>query len=121
LIRERAGRGDLAGGLLILTWDEGSSDDRCCRLAADGHIVTILAGGEARPTPRWRVENVTELQAPLNLGRISTPRGLMRPRCAGVGCLVTFSGGGAARVMGFTPRASPAAPGIVVSVRPASA
>jgi phosphatidylinositol-3-phosphatase len=36
-------------GLLILTWDEGSSDDGCCRLAAGGHIVTILAGGEARP------------------------------------------------------------------------
>ncbi len=35
-------------GLLILTWDEGSSDDGCCRLASGGHIVTILAGGEAR-------------------------------------------------------------------------
>ena len=31
-------------GLLILTWDEGSSDDGCCRLAAGGHIATILAG-----------------------------------------------------------------------------
>jgi phosphatidylinositol-3-phosphatase len=36
-------------GLMILTWDEGSSNDGCCRLAAGGHIVTILAGGEARP------------------------------------------------------------------------
>ena len=35
-------------GLLILTWDEGSSDDGCCRLAAGGHIPTILAGGLAR-------------------------------------------------------------------------
>jgi phosphatidylinositol-3-phosphatase len=35
-------------GLLFLTWDEGSSDDRCCRLAAGGHIVTIVAGGGAR-------------------------------------------------------------------------
>ena len=31
-------------GLLILTWDEGSSDDGCCRLATGGHIATILAG-----------------------------------------------------------------------------
>ena len=35
-------------GLLFLTWDEGSSDDGCCRLASGGHIVTILAGGAAR-------------------------------------------------------------------------
>ena len=36
-------------GLLILTWDEGSSDDGCCRLASGGHIVTIFAGPGARP------------------------------------------------------------------------
>lgn len=35
-------------GLLILTWDEGSSDNPCCRLASGGHIATILAGGAAR-------------------------------------------------------------------------
>ncbi len=35
-------------GLLILTWDEGASDDGCCRLASGGHIVTILAGADAR-------------------------------------------------------------------------
>jgi phosphatidylinositol-3-phosphatase len=35
-------------GLLILTWDEGSSDDGCCGLARGGHIVTILAGAGAR-------------------------------------------------------------------------
>jgi hypothetical protein len=35
-------------GLLILTWDEGSSDSGCCRLASGGHVVTILAGGAAR-------------------------------------------------------------------------
>jgi phosphatidylinositol-3-phosphatase len=34
-------------GLLILTWDEGSSDNGCCRRASGGHIVTILAGGAA--------------------------------------------------------------------------
>ena len=35
-------------GLLILTWDEGTSDDGCCRLAAGGRIATVLAGGLAR-------------------------------------------------------------------------
>jgi hypothetical protein len=35
-------------GLLFLTWDEGSTDDGCCRLAAGGHIVTIVAGPGAR-------------------------------------------------------------------------
>ncbi|MGA9857087.1 MAG: alkaline phosphatase family protein [Solirubrobacteraceae bacterium] len=35
-------------GLLFLTWDEGSSDDGCCRQASGGHIVTILAGAGAR-------------------------------------------------------------------------
>jgi phosphatidylinositol-3-phosphatase len=35
-------------GLLILTWDEGDSNNGCCKLAAGGHIVTILAGGLAR-------------------------------------------------------------------------
>ena len=37
------------GGLLFLTWDEGDSDDGCCRLAAGGHIVTIVAGPGAVP------------------------------------------------------------------------
>ena len=35
-------------GLLVLTWDEGSSDAGCCRLASGGHIVTIVAGSAAR-------------------------------------------------------------------------
>jgi phosphatidylinositol-3-phosphatase len=35
-------------GLLVLTWDEGSSDAGCCRLAAGGHIATIIAGPGAR-------------------------------------------------------------------------
>ena len=39
-------------GLLIVTWDEGSSDDGCCRLAAGGRIPVILAGGLARPQAR---------------------------------------------------------------------
>jgi hypothetical protein len=43
------------GGLLFLTWDEGSSDDGCCRLASGGHIVTIVAGSGARPRARLRI------------------------------------------------------------------
>jgi hypothetical protein len=39
-------------GLLVLTWDEGSSDNGCCRLASGGHIATILAGPVARPGAR---------------------------------------------------------------------
>ena len=35
-------------GLLFLTFDEGTSDAGCCRLAAGGHIATIVAGGAAR-------------------------------------------------------------------------
>jgi hypothetical protein len=35
-------------GLLFLTWDEGSSDAGCCRLASGGHIATIVAGPGAR-------------------------------------------------------------------------
>ena len=40
------------GGLLFLTWDEGSSDDGCCRLASGGHVVTVVAGPGARPRAR---------------------------------------------------------------------
>jgi hypothetical protein len=39
-------------GLLFLTWDEGSSDDGCCRLASGGHIATIVAGPGARARAR---------------------------------------------------------------------
>jgi hypothetical protein len=35
-------------GLLFLTWDEGSSDAGCCRLASGGHVATIVAGPGAR-------------------------------------------------------------------------
>jgi|SRR5947209_3691308 len=36
-------------GLLFLTWDEGSSNDGCCRFAGGGHIATIVAGAGAKP------------------------------------------------------------------------
>jgi hypothetical protein len=41
-------------GLLFLTWDEGTSDDGCCRLASGGHVATIVAGPGARPGARLR-------------------------------------------------------------------
>jgi hypothetical protein len=51
-------------GLLILTWDEGSSDAGCCRVASGGHIATILAGGAAAPGSRLRapVDHYSVLQ-----------------------------------------------------------
>jgi hypothetical protein len=35
-------------GILILTFDEGSTEARCCGVAAGGHIVTIITGPGAR-------------------------------------------------------------------------
>jgi hypothetical protein len=51
-------------GLLILTWDEGSTNDGCCKLAKGGHIVTILAGGAARAGARLNtpVDHYSTLQ-----------------------------------------------------------
>jgi hypothetical protein len=40
------------GGLVFLTWDEGSSDSACCRLASGGHIVTVVVGPRARAGAR---------------------------------------------------------------------
>jgi hypothetical protein len=64
-------------GLLILTWDEGSSDDGCCRLASGGHIVTILAGPLARPGARMRTpaDHYSVLQAMEDLTGLPRQRG----------------------------------------------
>ena len=35
-------------GVLFITWDEGSSDAGCCRLASGGHVATLVAGPGAR-------------------------------------------------------------------------
>jgi phosphatidylinositol-3-phosphatase len=71
--------------LLILTWDEGSSDNGCCRLASGGHIVTVLAGPLARPGARMRTpsDHYSVLQT------IEDLFGL--PRMAGAGCTCTPS------------------------------
>jgi acid phosphatase len=72
-------------GLLILTWDEGSTDNGCCRLAAGGHVVTILAGGLARRGARVRtaVDHYSVLQT------IEDVFGL--PRRGGAACACTAS------------------------------
>ena len=38
-----------AHGVLFITWDEGTSDSGCCRLASGGHVATIVAGPGAKP------------------------------------------------------------------------
>ena len=39
-------------GVLILTWDEGSSNRGCCSGAAGGHLPTIVAGPDVRTGAR---------------------------------------------------------------------
>jgi hypothetical protein len=72
-------------GLLIITWDEGSSDSGCCRLAAGGHIATIVAGGAARHGARLAtpVDHYSVLQTIEDLLRL--------PRLRGAACACTPS------------------------------
>ncbi len=65
------------GGLLFLTFDEGTSDAGCCRLASGGHIVTILAGGGARRHARLTtpVDHYSVLQTIEDLLGLSRLRG----------------------------------------------
>jgi hypothetical protein len=69
-------------GLLFITWDEGKSDDGCCRLAAGGHIVTILAGPGSRPGARLNTpaDHYSVLQT------IEDLLGLPRLRAAACAC-----------------------------------
>jgi hypothetical protein len=72
-------------GLLFLTWDEGASDDGCCRLARGGHIALIAAGGAAQVHARLRTpgDDYSLLQTIEDL--------LGLPRLAGAGCGCTPS------------------------------
>jgi hypothetical protein len=74
-------------GLLILTWDEGSTDDGCCRLASGGHVATLLAGGLARRGARLgkAVDHYSTLQA------IEDLFGLPRLRGAACPCTPTLA------------------------------
>jgi hypothetical protein len=72
-------------GLLFLVWDEGSSDNGCCRLASGGHVVGVVAGGLAArgaqlPTP---VDHYSVLQTIEDL--------LGLPRLRGAACPCTPS------------------------------
>lgn len=64
-------------GLLILTWDEGTSDNGCCRLASGGHVATILAGPGARRGARMSspADHYSVLQAIEDLFRLRHLRG----------------------------------------------
>jgi hypothetical protein len=68
-------------GLLVLTWDEGDTDDGCCRVAAGGHIATVLAGGLAAPGARLTraVDQYSILQAIEDLYRLHRLRGAACP------------------------------------------
>jgi hypothetical protein len=72
-------------GLLFLTFDEGSSDDGCCRLAAGGHVATIVAGAGARPHSRL----ATPVDHYSILRTIEDLLGL--PRLGGAACVCTPS------------------------------
>jgi arylsulfatase A-like enzyme len=71
-----------SGGLLFLTWDEGTSDNGCCRLASGGHIATIVAGPGARSGGRdsTPVDHYSVLQT------IEDLLGLPRLRSAACAC-----------------------------------
>jgi len=73
-------------GLLVLTWDEGSSNAGCCRFASGGHIATILAGPGARPGARIStpVDTYSVLQT------IEDLLGVRRLGDAGCVCTPTF-------------------------------
>ncbi len=64
-------------GVLFLTFDEGTSDDACCRLAAGGHVVTIAAGPGAREHKRFNtpVDHYSVLQTIEDLFGLSRLRG----------------------------------------------
>jgi hypothetical protein len=74
-------------GLLIITWDEGTSNDGCCRLAAGGHIATIIAGPGARAGARL----ATPTDHYSTLQTIEDVFGLPRLRGAACACTPTLA------------------------------
>jgi phosphatidylinositol-3-phosphatase len=42
-------------GILFVTWDEGSTNSGCCKVAKGGHILTLIAGPGARAGARSMV------------------------------------------------------------------
>jgi phosphatidylinositol-3-phosphatase len=76
------------GGILFLTWDEGSSDDGCCGLARGGHIATLVAGPGARPGARMS----TPADHYSVLRTIEDVLGLPRMRGAACSCTPSMAG-----------------------------
>ena len=72
-------------GVLFLVWDEGSTDDGCCRLASGGHVVGVVAGGLARPGAQLRAttDHYSVLQTVEDLFGL--------PRLRGAACACTAS------------------------------
>jgi hypothetical protein len=70
------------GGVLFLTWDEGSSDAGCCRLASGGHVATIVAG----PGAGRRAQLATPSDHYSLLQTIEDLLGLRRLRNAACAC-----------------------------------
>jgi hypothetical protein len=63
------------GGVLFLTWDEGSSDAGCCQVASGGHVATIVAGPGARHgaqlmTPTDHYSLLQTIEDMFGLGRL---------------------------------------------------
>jgi phosphatidylinositol-3-phosphatase len=73
-------------GILFLTWDEGSTDEGCCKLAAGGHIATVIAGPGAEQGARLAtpVDQYSILQT------IEDLLGLPRLRGAACACTPTL-------------------------------
>lgn len=75
-------------GVLAITWDEGSSDSGCCKLAAGGKVGLILLGPRVRPGAR--------LTAPADhyslLALIEQVFGLPRLRGAACACTPSLDG-----------------------------
>ncbi len=72
-------------GVLFITWDEGTSDGGCCRLASGGHVAMIVAGPGAK-----RGAHLTTPTDDYSL--LATVEGLLvLPRLRGAVCACTQS------------------------------
>ena len=72
-------------GVLFITWDEGTSDAGCCRLASGGHVATIVAG----PTAKRRARLTTPTDDYSLLATVEDLLGL--PQLRGAACTCTQS------------------------------
>ena len=82
-------------GLLLITWDEGSSDQGCCRVASGGHIALIAAGPAARAHTVMRTvsDHYSTLQAIEDLFGLARLRGAACPCTPSLGPLLRVAGG----------------------------